>query len=348
MLPAAAATETFRLLILHTDADVPLFVNDTFETHVQPHADAVVVQQRIAALQPHAIVAWRCDAIANLFAALRTQYPLSTRPLCIALADAPTHDFPADAVLPADPTWYMPLLRDMLRTRRTEARLHDEFDVLKSALIRNISHELRTPLLHIKSAVAMLAEEADRGDNLTTYATQATARLEDAVKNIMQLAEVLDLDLQPATVHDAVAQAVRDIRRSWSHREQMDRVIVQAPPDLPFVLADKQAIGIALQLLIDNALKFSKREVEVTLGLDGENVRVSVRDYGIGIPQEKLDFIFAPFYQIDNRDARRFGGMGIGLAIVRLIVEHHNAVVEVNSEIGSGSVFSFVLSRYNA
>ncbi len=144
---------------------------------------------------------------------------------------------------------------------------------------------------------------------------------------------------------DSVAHAIRNLRRSWEHKDHIDRIAIKIEPHLPLVLADKQALGIVLQLLIDNGLKFSREQVEVLAQVQDNHVWVAVRDYGIGIEADKLEKIFDPFYQVDNSDARRFGGIGVGLSIVRLILERHHVETQVESQIGQGSTFSFVLPR---
>jgi signal transduction histidine kinase len=78
----------------------------------------------------------------------------------------------------------------------------------------------------------------------------------------------------------------------------------------------------------------------------GESERVSVSDTGIGIPADKLEKVFEPFYQIDGSSTRRFGGAGLGLAIVRQIVEAHGGEVGVSSEAGKGSTFYFTVPKY--
>ncbi|MBE2270080.1 MAG: hypothetical protein IAE80_17715 [Anaerolinea sp.] len=218
----------------------------------------------------------------------------------------------------------------------------DELDILRNAIVRNVSHELKTPLLQIKSAVSLMAEDSDN-PKLADYAMEATARLEAVVKNITQLADSLEIRLEPCQIKDCVDQALRTLRRSWEHQTSVERVRVELDGELPLVLADRQGLGVVLQLLIDNALKFSKHAVRVTARQDANWLIISVQDYGIGIERDKIDRIFEPFYQVDSSSTRRFGGAGVGLAIVRLILERHDAEINVTSEIGKGSTFSFAL-----
>jgi signal transduction histidine kinase len=109
------------------------------------------------------------------------------------------------------------------------------------------------------------------------------------------------------------------------------------------VQADKQGLAIVLQLLLDNALKFSQPAVEVHAYQKQKRVFITIKDQGIGIAADQLEKIFETFYQIDNSTTRRYSGMGIGLAIVRFILERHQTKITVESEQGKGSVFTFSL-----
>ena len=101
-----------------------------------------------------------------------------------------------------------------------------------------------------------------------------------------------------------------------------------------------------IHLLVDNALKFSDEVVEIHVNRDDDLLAFTVRDYGIGIAQDQMDTIFETFYQVDSSATRRYGGMGVGLAIVRLILDYHDAQIDVESLVGEGSEFSFKLPIY--
>lgn len=220
----------------------------------------------------------------------------------------------------------------------------DEVNLLKNAIVRNVSHELKTPLLHVKSAVAMLAEDVGNTSKLTTYATEAVARLESIVNNITRLAYSIEINMEPVMISEVVDQAVRNLRRSWQHKDAVVRIQVNLEKNIPPVHGDKQGLGTVLQLLLDNALKFSEGAVEVSaFRIGSKDIEITVRDYGIGIPPNQLDKIFDSFYQIDNSSTRRYGGTGTGLAIVKLILDRHQVMIKVESSEGKGSSFSFRL-----
>ena len=174
---------------------------------------------------------------------------------------------------------------DALDTQlEVQRRSQDTIELLKNAIVRNVSHELKTPLLQVKSAVSMVAEDA-RDSTLMKYAIDATARLETLVKNITMLGSSLDTRLGPVIVRDAVEYARRNLGRAWLYRGESDRIHIELAGNLPPVMADKQGLSTVLQLLMDNALKFSEGEIEISAEQHGEWVTISVRDQGIGIAQ---------------------------------------------------------------
>jgi signal transduction histidine kinase len=116
--------------------------------------------------------------------------------------------------------------------------------------------------------------------------------------------------------------------------------------NLPFVQADMQKIAWVLNQLVDNGVKFTPASgrVVVSVKREGENlVIISVTDTGIGIPSAHLEEIFEPFHQLDGSATRRYGGTGLGLSLVRQIIEAHGSMLEVQSIEGRGSTFKFPL-----
>jgi signal transduction histidine kinase len=231
------------------------------------------------------------------------------------------------------------------QTLRESEEARNETELLKNAIVRNVSHELRTPLLQVKSAVAMM-NDADDLSKLIYYAESAVAKLESSVKNITLLGTSLDIKPNPIILRDSIASAQRELRRIWTHRNDVERIHLHIDDQLPPVLADKQGLNTVMQLLIDNALKFSQEQntpVEVIGRLEGDDIYIAVRDYGIGIKPDKLQKIFDTFYQIDSSSTRPYGGTGVGLAIVKLILKRHHAAIQVESQHKKGSTFWFRL-----
>lgn len=233
--------------------------------------------------------------------------------------------------------------RDLRRRQAARTRSADEIELLKNTIVRNVTHELNTPLLQVKSAVALIAEDV-QNNTLVDYALRATARLESVVKNITQLAASLGEGRMSALiVRECVESALRDLRRTWESKDQLTRVQVNIEDSLPFAYGDRLGITTVLQHLIDNGLKFSQGIVEVSARLQADSIHISVRDYGIGIAPDHLDDIFESFYQVDASSRRSYGGTGVGLANVRLILDRHGVEIHVESVENRGSTFWFIL-----
>lgn len=304
---------------------------------------------------------------------LRGNQNLHQRPLLVLITTetntTPAKYASADIVLPPEPVYieqqlqtFLNLYLDNQRLKQQTAssqeeiqKLHttiekqtrtvNEVRLLRDAIIHNVSHELRTPLLQVKSAVALIAEEVT-DKRLMVYAENAMARLEILVKNITMLGQSLDINISPIILRDTVEYAKRSLGRIWQRKSEADRVKVLIDENLSPVMADKQGLSTVLQLLIDNALKFSEKsgkDVEVIGKLEGDKAYIAVRDCGIGIPEDKLKDIFELFYQVDSSSTRGYGGLGIGLALVKLILEYHNTKIEVHSIVDEGSTFFFYL-----
>lgn len=251
-------------------------------------------------------------------------------------------------------TWLQSMLKLKAQYDRKLDRLAREMrrlEMLRSEIISNISHELGTPLLQVKSAISLLSEIGLVGDapeqrRLTDMATQAITRLEQEVSNIKQLARTHDVRLEPVAVHDAAQRAIFYLGRGGASRANVHRVDVQLDSDLPFVLADTQGLARLLQVLIDNALKFSlphERVLVCAECLDDRRVWIGVQDAGIGIPEEEHERIFGPFYKVDRSTTQQHGGSGTGLALAALLASGMNITIDVESEPGVGSVFSLIV-----
>ena len=224
-----------------------------------------------------------------------------------------------------------------------------ELAILKDNIVANVSHELRTPMVHLKGAISLLAEDIkpskEGHGKLIHYALTATGKLEGIIQNITQLASALNLRIEPFSLNQAIDTAMRQLKRTWESRGGVERVLIKVDPDLPFLCGDRAAVAQVLQQLIDNAIKFSPdgTHIEVTSQLVGSRVRITIRDSGIGIPEDQLEKIFQAFYQINSGSTRPFGGVGNGLAIVKLILDALGSSVHVDSRLRQGSSFSFTL-----
>lgn len=228
-----------------------------------------------------------------------------------------------------------------------------ELSQLKSNFVSNISHELRTPLTHIKGYIELLISESlgpitDEQRHALQVSQQSTNKLETLVEDLIMvsLASRGELSIKQETV-DICRLANLVIKFHTNHAEERGVSLHPLIDDnVPLVQADSQKIAWVLNQLIDNAVKFtpSNGRVIVSIKREGENlVIVSVADTGIGIPTTRMSDVFEPFHQLDSSSTRRYGGTGLGLSLVRQIIEAHGSMLEVQSMEGHGSTFKFPL-----
>ena len=235
--------------------------------------------------------------------------------------------------------------------RRALERL-TELNQIKANLISNVSHELRTPLAHILGYVELLEEgqlgvlneEQNKAVSVIHRGSDRLGRLiEDLIEFSTASRSGVVLKLQAVEL-PALMRSV--IERSTAKAEKAGvRLGLTIPPDLRSVQADSEKLGWTLFQLMDNGIKFTPDGGEVILGgeREGSLVRLKVADTGIGIPPERVEEIFEPLHQLDGSPTRRYGGTGLGLALVKLIVAAHGSQVHVESEPGRGTTLSFLL-----
>lgn len=236
------------------------------------------------------------------------------------------------------------------RENLKEAYRHlKELDKMKDELISNVSHELRTPITIAKTAMELAASErdAEQRRKLLNMGINALKRQNHIVGDLISLQKMQSrkykLNLENIDVgHAALIVAEKTKPRALAKKV---RVEVKAEKNLPLVKADLTEVKHALRNLIDNAVKFNREggEVFIEVKRKGEFIEVSVADTGIGIQPKYLGKIFEKFYQIEGGPDRRYGGMGMGLSIVKSIVEAHGGETGVESEPGKGSKVTFTL-----
>jgi len=227
-----------------------------------------------------------------------------------------------------------------------------ELNQLKANFIASISHELRTPLTLIKGYLDIFKDggfgklSPEQLDAVSAM-LKGESRLEKLIEDLIQFSLAargqLSLNIQNADIYDVF----QEILESARNKAQTTQVIIETiiPPNLPFVLCDKEKISWVLHQLLDNAIKFSKKGGHVRLESFIENgmMIIAVTDTGIGIPESRLKELFEPFHQLDSSSTRRYGGTGLGLALSNRIIEAHNSHIKVRSKEGKGSRFEFCL-----
>ena len=227
-----------------------------------------------------------------------------------------------------------------------------EINQFKSNFIANISHELRTPLTHIRGYLDIL-DDGGLGSltpaqkEALAVVKRAEARLEGLIEDLIQFSLAsrgeLSLKLQEANLNRIFKTAIE--RYEFQAKVKNIDLVSIAPENLPLVLADEEKITWVILQIVDNALKFTPQGGKVSLkaAVVNERIMISVTDTGIGIPEKRIPEIFEPFHQLDGSSTRNYPGTGMGLTMVRRIIESHGSQINVHSVTNAGSNFEFWL-----
>ena len=215
--------------------------------------------------------------------------------------------------------------------------------------IGDLAHELRTPLSSIKSMMEGLMDGVLAAEPATFLRVQReVARLQRLVHDLEELARVEGgqsaLALRPVNMANLLHAAADRLQPQFEDKDV--RLRIEAPCDLPPVQADASRLLQVLLNLLGNALRYTPSGGQVTVSAcrEGQQMVISVHDTGIGIAAEHLPFLYERFYRIDKSRTSASGGSGIGLTIVRHLVEAHGGRIwAVSPGPGQGSTFSFTL-----
>ena len=231
-------------------------------------------------------------------------------------------------------------LRDITKVKQA--------DEAKTLFLATASHELRTPLTVISGFAATLRADPDTGPEMRDKALAAIER------RSTELTKIIDRLLLSSRIEagrvDLTLKATMVAPVLWERAEALaaatERTVsVRMGDDLPPVQADDRALATVVDHLLDNAIKYSPggEPVEVVVEVVGDDVCVRVTDAGIGMDPEQAAHCFEKFWQAESTDVRRFGGTGIGLYIVRSLVEAMQGHIEVSSVPGAGTAFTVTL-----
>lgn len=218
---------------------------------------------------------------------------------------------------------------------------------LKSDLVATVSHEFKTPLASTRLLLDTLLEKSELDPVETReyleMMERENARLTQMIENFLAFSRLEHnrynfrfTEAQPSEIVDRAMEAFAD-----RAAEPNVRVDVEVAPDLPAMHADTGALSTVLINLLDNAYKYTGEDKQIGVRAFQQNGSIcfEVRDNGIGVPKAEVSKVFRDFYQVDSRLARTRGGCGLGLTIVKFIVNAHQGSVSLDSKPGHGSTF---------
>jgi signal transduction histidine kinase len=240
------------------------------------------------------------------------------------------------------------------RTQELQTALNKlaELNQLKSNFISNVSHELRTPLTHIRGYMDLMQDGSlgnlsKEQEVALDVMLRSEARLEELIEKMIQFSleatGQFTLQMKPINLLEVIDLALKQAKIKALNRP-VDLNIEIGNEPCP-VCVDQEKIQWVIMELVDNAIKFTPPGGEVKVGLDQDTDKALfyVKDTGIGISAERLSEIFEPYHQLDSSSTRHFGGVGLGLALAKKIIEAHGSTVEVTSEVGQGTFIQFLL-----
>jgi signal transduction histidine kinase len=229
-----------------------------------------------------------------------------------------------------------------------------EYEQMKSDMISLMSHELRTPLTSINGFAELLTADDElpqQAKEFVAIIASESQRLSRMINTFLAVTQLQLKDRQevlkiPLRLDEVVKETIANLQPVAKKRRI--RLIEQPADRLPPVAADKSMITQAVKNLVSNAIKYSPERTTVTVStaLEAETVRLSVEDRGYGIPAESRERVWEKFYRVVREGQEKDEeSTGLGLSFVREVVEQHGGKVDLDSEVGRGSRFSFTLPR---
>ncbi len=224
---------------------------------------------------------------------------------------------------------------------------------VRSEFIANVSHELRTPVTSVKGFAETLLEEDTLKDpravkEFLTIINQEAERLSRLIGDLLELSKIEGqgpLKFAPVNLKEVAEETIKKLEPQAKKKKLTLKL--EYPSTFLYVLGDEDKIHQVFLNLLDNSIKYTPEngKVEVVFKEENKDIQVMVKDTGIGIPKEEIPRIFERFYRVDKTRSRKYGGTGLGLTIVKHIVEAHHGRIWVESEPSQGTSFYFTLPK---
>ncbi len=218
--------------------------------------------------------------------------------------------------------------------------------------IASASHELRTPITIIKGFAETLQDLKDISSEMLAQITEKIVRnctrMDTLIKSLLTLADLDNIPKSRFQPCDLVAlvESCAHLLHTVSPTTQLE---IKKSHDHLMISADPDLLERALMNLLENGVKYSTTPAHLTVSLTSKNglAQIDIQDQGIGIPASDLPHIFDRFYTVNKAHSRRLGGAGLGLSIVKTIIEKHDGTITASSELGKGTTFALILPKSN-
>ena len=247
---------------------------------------------------------------------------------------------------------YQGLIRDITVQKRVNEEKR-RLEQLRRDFVGNVSHEFKTPLTAIRGYAETLLDKAlndkETSRRFVSVILNQAIRLQRLTNNLLKLSQLdegsLDVEFQPVDMPVLIKFCIETIRLKANLKKLILKI--DCPSTLPQVRGDAWWLRQVIQNLLDNALEYTPPggRISVWTLANRQDVEISISDNGIGIPKDKLPFIFDRFYRVDSSRSGKSGGTGLGLSIVKDLVEAHEGRIQVESDLGNGTTFSVFLPR---
>ncbi|KAB8138919.1 HAMP domain-containing histidine kinase [Gracilibacillus oryzae] len=224
----------------------------------------------------------------------------------------------------------------------------DENMAKQTRFVSDASHELKTPLSVITSYAELLQrrgkERAEIFDEAVDAILSEAGRMKQLTGQMLMLAKnemVENVRFQPVNI----TNLIRDVVRSLSMAYNRQIHLYEQTEITDMVSADEQKLYQAVYILVDNACKYSDKEINLSLEEKNGQLLISVQDFGDGLSEEDQQLIFDRFYRVDKARSRKAGGTGLGLAICKAIIEAHGGRITIDSKLKEGSTFTIEIPK---
>jgi two-component system phosphate regulon sensor histidine kinase PhoR len=228
---------------------------------------------------------------------------------------------------------------------------YKKLEQVRKDFIANVSHELKTPVASISGFAETLMEDGgENPENVKEFSRiiyKQSQRLSRMINRLLELSrlesENRELKLESIDINQLIQDTINFMQQK---NDCQDKIISFEKPNNPMMInADPDIIAQVLINLLDNAIKYGSDSDHIIVGVEEQNneVKISVEDHGIGIPENDKERVFERFYRVDKTRSRKTGGTGLGLAIAKHLIENHGGQIGVDSIDGKGTIFSFTV-----